>query len=112
MSLYIYDIKVKEMSQEVQIKLYPKQKELLIRFFSLAQKDSDNDLCIPMYTSEGKLFLFQKDANRYQYFGYLRIKRLVDKNIFFIKIKRVKRDKKFLCIKEDIVDYVRLLLES
>nr|CAG28287.1 hypothetical protein [Sulfolobus islandicus rod-shaped virus 1]CAG28294.1 hypothetical protein [Sulfolobus islandicus rod-shaped virus 1] len=100
------------MSQEEKISLRSKQKELLQSFFEIAEVDENGDYCVPLYTNEGDLTLFKKDTHSYQYFGYLRIMRLIKKGIFFIKVKKVKRNRKFLCIKSETIDYVKLLLES
>lgn len=105
-------IKVKEMSEQKQISLRSKQKELLQRFFEIAEVDENGDLCIPLYDSSGDLTLFKQDSRKYQMYAYFRILRLIKKQIFFIKVKKVKRDKKFLCMHSNVIDQVKSVLES
>ncbi|WP_198968548.1 hypothetical protein [Saccharolobus islandicus] len=102
----------RKMTEQIKLSLRSKQKELLQKFFSIAQKDEVGDLCISMYNSNGKLTLFEQDAQKYQPYAYFRIMRLVEKGIFFIKVKKVKRNKKFLCMHSSIAEKLKSQFES
>lgn len=95
------------------IHLQPREEEAIQLFFENFQQDEEGDLCVPLFDSNsGKVYLYHDHARRYQIYALRRIYNLVKKNVFFIKVKKIKRNKKFLCMKKENVEKIKSILES